>query len=639
VIGPYRITSWLGSGGMGEVYRAVDVRLKRHVALKVLRGEADRRVTTVERFVREPAAASALNHPGIIAIFDPGTATIQGERVFYFAMEAVEGPSLATLLLGTRLSLRRSLELATNIAEAVAAAHAAGILHRDLKPSNILITEDGDGHPKLVDFGLAKHASETVDRDGEAAKGTLTAVGEVVGTAGYMSPEQARGDELTEASDQFAFGCILYEMLTGRRAFEAGSFAETLSSVLRDEPAPIESLAPEVPVPLRWIVSRCLAKSPTQRYASTLDLARELRTLRDSYSELVTGPHVPAQARRWKGGAAVAGVLALVVVGTALAWPRQPPDARNLEFHPLTFRSGFVARALFTPRSNGILVAASWDGQPLRMFQTMVESVGFDRPLESPVQFPLAYSEDGAQVLVLLGVSRDSNILRGALAWWPALGGAPRPLIDDVGWSDWAPRSRKLAVVRDAGTSRILELRDADGRVLKGLYSAPGAITWVRFSPDEKRIAFVRMPNAYHAKGEVWTVDVATAEARAVTPLMSQCRGLDWHSATGDLWLTASRENPWSSSLYRLTADGRLDDVQSFPGVYHLQAIADSGSQWLLNSYDDEADIVVSVPPLPPERRRWFGWSVAADVSPDSRSYLFFDGGAGQNTWGMWIRP
>ena len=635
-LGQYTIEKRIARGGMGEVYHALDPRLGRAVALKVLRGHDAHRLHSVDRFEREREAIASLCHPGIVALYDAGKAVVVGEPVFYIAMELVEGPSLAAVLIRGRLPLRRSLELATGIAEALAAVHQLDIAHRDLKPSNILVSEDGEGPPKIVDFGLAKQSTA---EDREAARHTLTATGEVVGTAGYMSPEQARGEPVVCESDQFAFGCIVYEMLTGRRAFDAGSFAETLSSVLRDEPAPIEAIAPEVPVPLRWIVERCLTKKPAQRYHSTLDLARDLRTLRDSYAELLSGPHAPPPRRSWRDRSVFAGGLLAVGVAAAFTWPRPPPDARSLEFRPLTFRSGLVARALFTPRSNGFLFAASWEGEPLRMYQTMVESVGFDRPLDSPVQFPLAYSEDGAQVLVLLGVTRDASILRGTLAWWPALGGTPRPVMEDAGWADWAPRSRQLAVVRDEGSSRILELRDANGRVIRSLHSTPGAITWVQFSPDEERIAFIRLPSPYGTRGEVWSVDVASGAARALTPLMSQCRGLDWDGATGEIWFTASRENPWTSVLCRLRSDGTIDYVQALPGAYHLQAVDAARAQWLITSHEDDSDIVVSVPPRPPERRRWFGWSVASDLSPDARSYLFFDGGAGADTWGLWIRP
>jgi eukaryotic-like serine/threonine-protein kinase len=637
LVGPYAIVEEIGRGGMGEVYRARDSRLKREVALKLLRGEEARQVKRLRRFAREAEAASALNHPGIVVVFDTGEAVVEREStpVPYLCMELVEGDSLSALLRRTHLSVRRVLEIAAEIAEALAAAHEAGIVHRDLKPSNILITTDG--HPKLVDFGLAKQAEDPI-APGDEEKETLTSSGEVLGTAGYMSPEQARGVLATTASDQFSFGCTLYEMLTGQRAFRAPSFAETLSSVLRDEPPAIALLRPEVPVPLRWIVTRCMAKEPEERYASTVDLARDLRTLRDSYAELLTAPPSPPRRVRWARPAAAAGALA-AAIGAALLWPRSSPPEKGLEFRPLTFRSGFVARALFAPRSNAILFAASWDGGPLRTYQTMPETVGFDRSLDSGVQLPLAYSEDGAQVLVLLGVTQPTTILRGTLAWWPALGGAPRPLVEDAGWSDWAPRSRQLAVVRDTGASRILELRDGNGRVLRALHTTPGAIGCVRFSPDERRVAFVRYPSPYATQGEVWSVVVASGEGSAVTPMMSQCRGLDWQRATGEILFTASRENPWSTSLWTLHTDGTLHHIQSLPGIYHLQAIDAAGSRSLLTEFEDDSDVVVSVPPRPPERRRWFGWSVASDLSPDARSYLFYDGGAAENTWGLWIRP
>lgn len=639
VVGHYRLEKEIARGGMGEVYRATDVRLKRTVALKVLRGEAAQETRRVERFAREAEAASALNHPGIVAVYEAGRSTVHGEPIFYLAMEAVDGPSLATVLAAERLPLKRALELAAGIAEALAAAHEAGILHRDLKPSNIIVSAGGDGVPRIVDFGLAKQATDADGAARDRERETLTEAGEILGTAGYMSPEQARGDPVTGASDQFSFGCVLYELLTGARAFDAGSFVETLSAVLRDEPAPIESIAPEVPLPIRWIVSRCLSKSPGQRYHSTLDLARDLRTLLHCYRDLVDGPHVPRPSRPSRRGALMVGSLTVVVLGASLAGPRSAVDAPTLEFTPLSFRPGFVARALFTPRSNAILVAAAWEGQPLRMYQTMAESVGFDRSLDAPAQLPLAYSEDGAQVLVLLGVTRESNLLRGTLAWWPALGGTPRPLMEDAGWSDWAPRSHQLAVVRDVGSSRILELHDEDGRVRRILHSAPGAISWVRFSPDEDRIAFIRLATPYGTRGAVWIVDVHTGEARALTPLMSQCRGLDWNRLTGEIWFTASHDNPWTSTLCRMRADGSVDYVQALPGAYHLQGIDAAHSRWLITSYDDDSDIVLSVPPRPAERQRWFGWSLVSDISPDSKSYLFYDGGAGKNTWGLWIRP
>jgi serine/threonine protein kinase len=639
VVGHYRLEKEIARGGMGEVYRATDVRLKRTVALKVLRGEAAQETRRVERFAREAEAASALNHPGIVAVYEAGRSTVHGEPIFYLAMEAVDGPSLATVLAAERLPLKRALELAAGIAEALAAAHEAGILHRDLKPSNIIVSAGGDGVPRIVDFGLAKQASDADSAGPSRERETLTAAGEILGTAGYMSPEQARGDPVTGASDQFAFGCVLYELLTGIRAFDAGSFVETLSSVLRDEPAPFEQVAPTVPLPLRWIVARCLAKAPSQRYASTADLARDLKMLAESYASLTMGTHVPAHRHVTRRGVESGAAVAVAMVGGALAWYSPPPATKGLEFRPLTFRSGFVARALFTPRSNGILFAAAWEGAVMRMYQTMVESVAFDRSLDSPVQLPLAYSDDGAQVLVLLGVGRESSIMRGTLAWWPALGGTPRPIIEGAGWSDWAARSRRLAVVRDAREARILELRDENGRLVRALFSTQGAITWVRFSPDEQRLAFIRLTDPYANRGEVWSVSVDGGDARPLTGPMLSCRGLAWHRGTGELWFTGAFDNAWTTTLYRLRSGSEIDNVQSLPGLFCLQDIDAERSRWMLTSYREESDVIIHAVGRPPERRRWFGWSVANDISPDSQSFLFYDGGAGERTWGMWIRP
>jgi serine/threonine protein kinase len=525
---------------MGEVYRARDVRLKREVALKVLRGDAATEIKRVRRFALEAQAASALNHPGIVTVFDVGEAVLdqEGGATLFIAMELIKGPSLAELLRGMRWSERRSVDLAARIADALAAAHAAGIIHRDLKPSNIVVPEEG--HPKIVDFGIAKDVGvPEEDADAETADTTLTRSGDVLGTAGYMSPEQARGEEATASSDQFSFGCTLYEMLTGRRAFNGKSRAEVMSAVLRDDPPPVGDLAPAVPIPVRCVVARCLGKTAAERYASTLDLARELQFVREHYLELL--PAAPrVESSRVSRGPALVALLCLLLVAMLMSRPPTPREP-GLEFRPLTFRSGFVARALFVPRSDAVLFAASWDGQPLRTYQTMSEGVGADRSFDSPEQLPVAYSEDGAQLLVLLGVSRISTLLRGTLAWWPALGGSPRPFLQDAGWSDWAPRSRQLAVVRDTGSSRVLELRNSAGAFMRSLYSTPGGIAWVRFSPDERRVAFIRYPDTHQSGGDVWTAPVGGGVPRALTPQMSLCRGLDWHRPSGEIWFTASR--------------------------------------------------------------------------------------------------
>jgi serine/threonine protein kinase/tetratricopeptide (TPR) repeat protein len=313
-LGPYVLESLIGAGGMGEVYRAHDSRLNRTVAIKVLAPEIatpDR----VERFTQEARAASALNHPNILTIHDVG----READTAYFAMEWVDGQTLRQLLRGGPIPIRRSLQLAHQIAEGLAKAHAAGIVHRDLKPENVMVT--GDGLAKIVDFGLAKvsaipsagHDNPTVTR----VAGTEPGI--VMGTAGYMSPEQASGRAVDYRSDQFALGLLIYELVTRTRPFERATTAQSLAATIEAEPTAIEALNAEVPPHLATIVARCLAKDPAERYESTRDLARDLKSIIDSSSRsVVTTPAAPRSPRR-RYLAAIAAVVLIAGVGT-VAW-------------------------------------------------------------------------------------------------------------------------------------------------------------------------------------------------------------------------------------------------------------------------------------------------------------------------------
>ena len=305
--GAYRIVAQVGRGGMGEVYRARDTRLGRDVALKILREDGAADPERVRRFEDEARAASSLNHPNIVVIYEVGDAVIPGESqaTRYLAMELLEGHALNEIVSGRQLPTRRFLEIAFQLADGVARAHESGIVHRDLKPSNVVVS-DGD-HVKILDFGLAKLRSVPDENSSSAPTRdeTATAPGTVLGTAGYMSPEQIRGEAATAASDQFSLGCIFYEMLTGRRPFSGKSSADVLSAILRDDPSPIAESNPGVPDPICWIVDRCLAKSPGQRYVSTRDLARDLQNLRGHMLE--SKPRMPLEALPAAAAAVVAG--------------------------------------------------------------------------------------------------------------------------------------------------------------------------------------------------------------------------------------------------------------------------------------------------------------------------------------------
>ena len=641
--GAYKILAPLGRGGMGEVYRARDTRLGRDVALKILREDGTADPERVRRFEDEARAASSLNHPNIVVIYEVGDAVIPGETAptRYLAMELLEGQSLNEIVAGKRLATRRFLDIAFQLADGLARAHEGGIIHRDLKPSNIVVS--ADDHVKILDFGLAKLRS--APEDGSSApteRETQTAPGTVMGTVGYMSPEQVRGEPAGAASDQFSLGCILYEMLTGGRPFRGKSSADVLSAILRDDPPPITESNPLAPDPVCWIVERCLAKSAGHRYVSTRDLARDLQNLRGHVLESkprMSGGDLPERPRRrWWRGAAVAGALLLLGAGAALLviqpWkPRSEPNFRRL-----TFRRGIVWRALFVPNSDNILYSASWDGLATKTFLTIPQSSGNDRSLDSENQLPMAFSQDGSEVLVLLDRSRAAINIQGTLAWWPALGGQPRPIMKNAGWADWSGSAGLLAVVRDTGAERILELRKADGQLERSVFRTVGGISYVRFSPDGRSIAFIHHPSRYDNAGEVRIAETRRAVSRSLTPTFERCAGLDWNPRTGDIWFTASRANLYTTTVWRVSAAGRLRSLQSLPDVYTLQDVSGSGDRCLLSSSSSGRGLVVRRRGVSPKDFTWLGLSMIADISLDGKSLLFLDGGATEKSYGTWMR-
>ena len=310
-LGPYEILAPIGAGGMGEVYKARDTRLDRIIAIKISAAQF------TERFEREARAVAALNHPTICTLHDVGPN--------YLVMEFVEGQPVAPVE-----SSRKLLDMAVQIADALAAAHSAGIIHRDLKPDNIFVTREG--RVKILDFGLAK----ALQAESEATRTmALTDSGTTIGTVAYMSPEQARGaTNLGPQSDQFSFGLVLYELAVGKRAFQRGSAAETMTAIIREE---YEPLPDAVSVELRWIIERLLCKEPSERYDSTKDLFHDLRRIRERLSQ--TSKSVPAIAgpkrRQWR---MVPGALACLAVGgvlSALFVVPSGPDLASYRFTPL----------------------------------------------------------------------------------------------------------------------------------------------------------------------------------------------------------------------------------------------------------------------------------------------------------------
>jgi serine/threonine protein kinase/dipeptidyl aminopeptidase/acylaminoacyl peptidase len=512
-LGPYEVLAPLGAGGMGEVWRARDTRLSREVAIKVLPAEVAADASRLKRFEKEARAASALNHPNIVTIYEIGSS----DSVSYIAMERVEGKTLRELLFGGALPTRKLLPIAAQIADGLAKAHEAGIVHRDLKPENVMVTKDG--LVKILDFGLAKLTHPELDTGGtNLPTETGTSPGMILGTVGYMSPEQAAGQPLDFRSDQFSFGSILYEMATGKRAFQRATAVDTLSAILHEEPKPIVEVNPQAPTPLRWIVDRCLAKEPERRYAATRDLARDLEMLRDRSSEGTALVGVSAKrSRRLTTVRLALGAVALAASGLFVgrmlwkAMPSSPP-----KFQRLTFRRGFIDTARFSPDGQTIVYSANWDGQPAHVFQTQIEN-----PISRRLDIPDAS-------LVSLSLGGELTVIMGkpVLLWWeiagtlatvPMAGGAPRELAADVNWADSAPDGKRIAVVRRGN------LEFPMGKVIY-----PGGGSFPRVSPAGDRVAF-------QGDGRLHVVDASGKElfaSRKFRPVLS----LAWNSTGEEIW-------------------------------------------------------------------------------------------------------
>jgi len=356
-IGPYRIVARVGAGGMGEVFKAWDPRLERDVAIKLLHPDAAADPERQKRLLAEGRAASALNHPNILRVYD---ADVDGSS-YYLVSEWLEGKSLRDELSRGPLPLKRLLDLAVQIADGLAAAHAAGIVHRDIKPENIMLARDGTA--RIVDFGLARsdpHAPGRAHAIGQAATVTASLDGGLSGTPAYMSPEQARGTAGDFRTDQFSFGALVYEMATGQHAFRRDTMADTLAAVLHDEPKPISTINPRIPTVLTWIVEQCLSKDAAERYGATEDLARELRRVRERLRETLGEPDQVSRppTRRWTTPAAMLGTSVLTAVGLLATQPAPP----SLRFTPIASAAGYEGTPVWSPDGQNLAWVGEVDG-------------------------------------------------------------------------------------------------------------------------------------------------------------------------------------------------------------------------------------------------------------------------------------
>jgi Tol biopolymer transport system component len=620
-VGPYEIGEPLGSGAMGEVYRAWDPKLARHVALKILNLDAAANATAITHFEQEARIASALNHPGIVSIHDTG----ESGGHFYIVMEIVEGKSLRHMLLRGRPTLKKALHLASQLADALAKAHEVGIVHRDLKPDNVMVS--GDGHVKIVDFGLAKLAEPAVGGGPRlpAATTTVSARGLLLGTVGYMSPEQASGEETDFRADQFAFGAILYELATGARAFQRETTAETLALIISGEPERPLALNPSLPLPLVWTIERCLSKDPADRYASTRDLAREVQTLRDHAADLDTLER-PFGAIRTRGRAfRVAAIAAAVAVagGAAagyLAFQTNVSDAAQMApvptFKQLTFRRGHLVSARFAPDGQTILYSAMWDGGPIQVFET--RSSGPESRLLEAASVDLASISRRGDVALILGCQLTWGNCIGTLATRPLGGGAAREVLEDVAGADWAPDGGALAVTTvTAGEYRI------QFPIGKQLYATTSKLGPPAISPGGDRIAFIEYAMLSEEEGSVKTVDLA-GRVTTVSSGWKRITDIRWSPSGDEIWVAAG-ERTKTLMLYGVSLSGARRLIFQGPGGISLMDVGRDGRA-LVKQGIVRAQVVS---PMDGRTRdlSWLDWSTVADLSADGTTVLFYEWG------------
>ena len=567
-VGPYVIIAAIGAGGMGEVYRARDERLGRDVALKILPTIFAQDADRLRRFEQEARAVAALNYPNILAIHDLG----EHDGAPFLVSELLEGRSLRAELESGPLPPRKAIDYAAQIAQGLAAAHEKSIVHRDLKPENIFITREG--RVKILDFGLAKLAGKT-DGSPDAAYQTLTSApteaGVVMGTAGYMAPEQVRGAAVDSRTDIFAFGSVLYEMVSGQRAFRRDTAAETMTAILKEDPPELSALAHPVSPGLERIILRCLEKQPEQRFQSAKDLAFALEALSGTTSKSAANAAIDNAATKSRkplsvaAGAAMLGLLA----GAGIAWYLRPRPAPVPTFLRASFHKGEVMRARYAPDGKTIVYSAQLNAEPADTYIIRED-------------YPESISA-GLRGAVLLSISRQGQLAvltkphyfahtqwMGTLATTPMGGTAPREVLENVEDADWAPNGSDLAIIDHDGKNWRLEYP-----LGKILLQGANWISDARVSPDGESVAFFRHPPNVDDRGDVLLIDRA-GQTRTISEGWESLEGLAWSPSGKEVWFSAA-DTGEQYCIRAVTLAGKVRTVHCGTAATRIQDITPSG--------------------------------------------------------------
>ena len=624
-LGPYEIVAPVGAGGMGEVYRARDSALGRDVAVKVLPAAFSEDSDRLRRFKQEAQAAAALNHPNILTIFHVG----DYNGAPYIVSELLEGESLRQRLLAGPLPVRKAIDYAVQVARGLAAAHDKGIVHRDLKPENVFLVRDG--RAKILDFGLAKLTRPEEGTPNSDAV-TLTAGSEpgfVLGTVGYMSPEQVRGQAAGPVSDLFSFGAILYEMLTGKRAFRGETAADTMSAILKEDPLELSETNHQIPPALDRIVRHCLEKNPEERFQSARDAAFGLETLSGVSATSATAPVASkSKSRKWLLSSAAALVLlGLGLVLGALGDRLVEQKAKLVllpSFHQLTFKRGVIYSARFAPDRRTVIYSASWDGHPPQLYSTVPDGPE-SRALEVKDSNLFAISSNGIAISVGCHFLFTADC-EGTLANVPLSGGAPREVAEHINSADWNADGTHLAVVRQAmGKYRV------EFPLGKVLYESVGWLRSVRVSPRGDAVAFIEHPDRTADIGSVVVLNVNGEREMFSGPWVS-LEGLGWSPNGEEVWVAGTRDQAWANEIHALALSGKDRVLLRVPGMLRLHDVSPDG-RLLLSREVWRTEILFRGSQSHKERDlSWLDFSIISDLSPDENNLAFFEPGEASGT-------
>ena len=629
-LGPYEIQSPLGAGGMGEVYRAKDTRLGRDVAIKVLPEKLARDAERLQRFETEARVIAALNHPNILSIHDIGTY----EGAPYLVSECLEGQTLRMELSGSALPVRRVVDYGTQIAQGLAAAHDKGIVHRDLKPENVFVTRDG--RVKILDFGVAKLVRPEASSDeGATMDAGPTSTGIVLGTVGYMSPEQVRGEPADARSDIFELGTILYEMLFGQRAFRRDTSAETMTAILKEDPPELSLTGKTISPALERIVRRCLEKKPLQRFQSARDLAFNLEGLTGVSSTSATsvsaGAAVAAAEKKTSGKrmmmlAAGALLLALLGAGSWMLGARSrsvPPPT----YHQLTFERGLVYAARFAPDGPSIYYSASWNGEPVQLYSTQP-----DTPESRPLNLvnSTLFAVSASQLAISVGCKdRYIGLCQGTLGLVPPAGGTPREVADGVLAADWSADGSEMALILQvAGKYRVEFPRG------KMLYESTHPLGYLRIAPHSNAVVFEEFSSVDGDAGWVVAVDRNGKQLlRSVT--FVSVEGVAWAPSGDEVWAGATRTEGWANEVVGLGLNGKQRVVLRLPGILRLHDVSRDG-RVLLSKESWRSGLQFRGPADKKERDlSWLDYATLRDISTDGSWVSFDDWGSAAGASGL----